>query len=183
MNPDLTIARRSWRDIQTRTAASFSLVGADYRRFLQLVRIAVPPAGTGAWHGAYRKLRTGNPAGRVMANKVAEFIKPYRVTEGGKFRLKDINRRDTGGIESELKQEGKDLLQQAIEQLCRCRVQESNPRPSVYKTVALPTELTRPAADFLISCRHRKKLSVGPESGKLSELRYTKQKNAISSRP
>ena len=52
-----------------------------------------------------------------MANKIAEFIKPYRVTKGGEFRLKDINPHDTGGIESELKQEAKDLLQHAIGQL------------------------------------------------------------------
>ena len=52
-----------------------------------------------------------------MANKIAEFIKPYRVTKGGEFRLKDINPHDTGGIESELKQEARDLLQQAIGQL------------------------------------------------------------------
>ncbi len=52
-----------------------------------------------------------------MAIEIAEFIKPYRVTKGGKFRLKDIHPHDTGGIESELKQEAKDLLQQAIGQL------------------------------------------------------------------
>jgi PPK2 family polyphosphate:nucleotide phosphotransferase len=52
-----------------------------------------------------------------MAIKIAEFIKPYRVTKGGEFRLKDINPHDTGGIESELKQEAKDLLQHAIGQL------------------------------------------------------------------
>jgi PPK2 family polyphosphate:nucleotide phosphotransferase len=52
-----------------------------------------------------------------MANKIAEFIKRYRVTKGGEFRLKDINPHDTGGIESELKPEAKDLLQQAVEQL------------------------------------------------------------------
>lgn len=52
-----------------------------------------------------------------MAIRIAEFIKPYRVTKGGKFRLKDIHPHDTGGIESELKPEAKDLLQQAVEQL------------------------------------------------------------------
>src|SRR5690349_11334101 len=29
-----------------------------------------------------------------------------------------------------------------------CRMQDSNPRPSVYKTAALPTELIRPAKSF-----------------------------------
>jgi hypothetical protein len=29
-----------------------------------------------------------------------------------------------------------------------CRMQESNPRPSVYKTAALPTELIRPTGAF-----------------------------------
>lgn len=52
-----------------------------------------------------------------MAIRIAEFIKPYRVTKGRKFRLKDIHPHDTGGIESELKPEAKDLLQQAVEQL------------------------------------------------------------------
>ena len=52
-----------------------------------------------------------------MAIKIAEFIKPYRVTKGGKFRLKDIHPHDTGGIESELKPEAKDLLQRGVAQL------------------------------------------------------------------
>jgi PPK2 family polyphosphate:nucleotide phosphotransferase len=52
-----------------------------------------------------------------MPNEIAEFIKPYRITKGGKFRLKDIDPRATGGIESEFKQEAKDLLQQGIERL------------------------------------------------------------------
>jgi PPK2 family polyphosphate:nucleotide phosphotransferase len=52
-----------------------------------------------------------------MPNDIAEFIKPYRITKGGKFRLKDIDPRATGGIESEFKQDAKDLLQQGIERL------------------------------------------------------------------
>jgi PPK2 family polyphosphate:nucleotide phosphotransferase len=80
------------------------------------MRVAAAPAGTGAWHGRCRILRE-IALEAYMANKIAEFIKPYRVTKGGEFRLKDINPHDTGGIESELKQEARDLLQQAIGQL------------------------------------------------------------------
>jgi len=80
------------------------------------MRVAAAPAGTSAWHGRCRILRE-IALEAYMANKIAEFIKPYRVTKGGEFRLKDINPHDTGGIESELKQEAKDLLQHAIGQL------------------------------------------------------------------
>jgi PPK2 family polyphosphate:nucleotide phosphotransferase len=80
------------------------------------MRVAAAPAGTGAWHGRCRILRE-IALEAYMANKIAEFIKPYRVTKGGEFRLKDIHPHDTGGIESELKQEARDLLQQAIGQL------------------------------------------------------------------
>ena len=32
-----------------------------------------------------------------------------------------------------------------VSKSCWCRMQDSNPRPSVYKTAALPTELIRPS--------------------------------------
>jgi PPK2 family polyphosphate:nucleotide phosphotransferase len=52
-----------------------------------------------------------------MAIKLAEFVKRYRVTKGRKFRLRDFNPGDTGGLESEFKREAKDLLRKGIEQL------------------------------------------------------------------
>src|SRR5438477_6429333 len=52
-----------------------------------------------------------------MANNITEFVKPYRVTKGRKFRLRDFNPGDTGGLESEFKGEANDLLRKGIEQL------------------------------------------------------------------
>ena len=52
-----------------------------------------------------------------MAIKITEFVKPYRVTKGRKFRLRDFKPGDTGGLESEFKREAKDLLRKGIEQL------------------------------------------------------------------
>ncbi len=45
-----------------------------------------------------------------MARPIARILDRYRVTEGKKFRLKKIKPWDTGGLESELKDEAKDLL-------------------------------------------------------------------------
>lgn len=47
--------------------------------------------------------------------KVREFIEPYRITDGSKFRLKDIDPGDTGPLAS--KDEAQELLRQGVEQL------------------------------------------------------------------
>jgi polyphosphate kinase 2 (PPK2 family) len=53
----------------------------------------------------------------MAKNPVKDFIKPYRITDGQAFRLKDIDLADTAGLGSELKQESHDLLQSGIAQL------------------------------------------------------------------
>ncbi len=42
------------------------------------------------------------------------FIKPYRITDGKRFRLKEMNSADTGDLSSEDKQESHDLLQSGV---------------------------------------------------------------------
>jgi PPK2 family polyphosphate:nucleotide phosphotransferase len=42
------------------------------------------------------------------------FIKPYRITDGGRFRLKAIDPADTGDLRSADKQESRDLLQEGV---------------------------------------------------------------------
>ncbi|MBS0195474.1 MAG: polyphosphate kinase 2 family protein [Planctomycetes bacterium] len=50
-----------------------------------------------------------------MANKVRAFIEPFRVTNGDKFRLKDIDPNDTRGVKSRAKAE--ELLAKGVKQL------------------------------------------------------------------
>jgi polyphosphate kinase 2 (PPK2 family) len=53
-----------------------------------------------------------------MANvNIKDFTKPYRVTNGQRFRLQDIDPADTGNLESEGKQRSRDLLQRSITML------------------------------------------------------------------
>ncbi len=52
-----------------------------------------------------------------MTDQLTDLIKPYRVSKGKKFRLKDVDPRDTGGLESEAKQDADDLLQRQVERL------------------------------------------------------------------
>jgi PPK2 family polyphosphate:nucleotide phosphotransferase len=42
------------------------------------------------------------------------FIEPYRIADGKRFRLKDIDPADTGSLRSEDKQESRDLLQSGV---------------------------------------------------------------------
>ena len=51
-----------------------------------------------------------------MGKDFHDYIKPYRVTEGRHFRLKDINPRDTGGLEQE-KKVAKAVLEEELELL------------------------------------------------------------------
>jgi PPK2 family polyphosphate:nucleotide phosphotransferase len=52
-----------------------------------------------------------------IINDASEFAKPYRVTDGDKFRLKDIDPGDTGELVSEDKQRAKEALQTGVEAL------------------------------------------------------------------
>lgn len=49
--------------------------------------------------------------------KIREFVKPYKITSGKGFKLKDFSSDDTGGISSDNKAEAQDLLQRGIEWL------------------------------------------------------------------
>ena len=49
--------------------------------------------------------------------RLDRFVDPYRITKGRKFRLKDIDPGDTRGIESERKDEAKEMLARGVEWL------------------------------------------------------------------
>jgi PPK2 family polyphosphate:nucleotide phosphotransferase len=49
--------------------------------------------------------------------KIRKLIKPYRVTNGRKFRLKDVDPGDTGGLRSEVKGKAKEYLARGVELL------------------------------------------------------------------
>ena len=54
---------------------------------------------------------------KEIIERSKKFIKPYRVTDGKKFRLKDIDPTDTGDVTSEDKSLAKELLESGIEVL------------------------------------------------------------------
>lgn len=49
--------------------------------------------------------------------KIRKLIKPYRVTNGKNFRLKDVDPGDTGGLKSDVKGKAKELLARGVELL------------------------------------------------------------------
>jgi|SRR5215471_9841498 len=54
---------------------------------------------------------------RPPIDKIAKVVHPFRVTKGGKFRLKDIDPRDTRGLKSEFKGKAKEMLASGVEWL------------------------------------------------------------------
>jgi PPK2 family polyphosphate:nucleotide phosphotransferase len=54
---------------------------------------------------------------KMDSRNLRAFIKPYRVNDGKRFRLKDVDPADTGGLDSEKKQESRELLQRGVELL------------------------------------------------------------------
>jgi PPK2 family polyphosphate:nucleotide phosphotransferase len=54
---------------------------------------------------------------KIKARKVHEFIKPYVVTSGDEFRLKDHDPRDTHGLKSGDKPEAKRILEEGVQLL------------------------------------------------------------------
>ena len=48
---------------------------------------------------------------------IQKFIKPYMVTDGNKFRLKDIDPEDTHGLKSESKKEAQKILKEGVSRL------------------------------------------------------------------
>lgn len=65
-------------------------------------------------------------------SQAKQFAKPFRVTNGRKFRLKDIDPADTGELTSKLEADG--LLEQGVAHLSR--LQEKLLRPASLGTVA-----------------------------------------------
>jgi len=53
----------------------------------------------------------------LKIRKIKRFVRPYRVTRGEEFRLKDFDPRDTHGLKSEYKGEAKALLESGVEWL------------------------------------------------------------------
>ena len=54
---------------------------------------------------------------RNLAKRAAEFSRPYRVTEGKGFRLRDVDPADTAQLESEDEQRAREVLKEGIEAL------------------------------------------------------------------
>ena len=50
----------------------------------------------------------------MAKSKIHDFSSPYRVTDGKRFRLKEVDPADTGGLGSEEKREARDLLQRDV---------------------------------------------------------------------
>jgi PPK2 family polyphosphate:nucleotide phosphotransferase len=60
---------------------------------------------------------SGSGDKRMTRKDLKEFTKPYRISDGKRFRLKAINPADTGNLGSEDKEESRDLLKQGVELL------------------------------------------------------------------
>ena len=60
-----------------------------------------------------------NDTQKIRLKRIPSFIRPYRVAKGKKFRLKDVDPADIGRLESEQKQESKEILTLGVEQLAR----------------------------------------------------------------
>ncbi len=56
---------------------------------------------------------------KKLMRRAAEFVNPFRVTRGGKFRLKHVDPQDTMHLESEDKPRAQQLLQEGVEALAR----------------------------------------------------------------
>ena len=54
---------------------------------------------------------------KSQRKRLDNLIKPFRITSGKGFRLKDIDPRDTGGLKSEQKAEARELLARGVEWL------------------------------------------------------------------
>ena len=50
----------------------------------------------------------------AIVKKARELSKPFRVTKGEKFRLKDVDPRDTLGLKSEDKPRAKEALERGV---------------------------------------------------------------------
>jgi PPK2 family polyphosphate:nucleotide phosphotransferase len=55
---------------------------------------------------------------RSVVKRAREFSRPYRVSHGRRFRLKDVDAGDSGGFESRDKPAAREMLETGIEALC-----------------------------------------------------------------
>jgi PPK2 family polyphosphate:nucleotide phosphotransferase len=55
--------------------------------------------------------------GNAEYKKIRKLVEPLRITNGRKFRLKDVDPADTGALKSEVKEESKELLARGVELL------------------------------------------------------------------
>ena len=51
---------------------------------------------------------------RSELKRARTFVEPFRITSGRKFRLRDIDPGDTGGLKSEDKAEAQELLRKPV---------------------------------------------------------------------
>jgi PPK2 family polyphosphate:nucleotide phosphotransferase len=58
-----------------------------------------------------------NKTEKNQLKRIEKFIEPYRITQGKKFKLRDIDPGDTGGLKSEDKAEAKELLARGVDWL------------------------------------------------------------------
>src|SRR5262249_44104741 len=68
-------------------------------------------------HYTFRRRRTHNMKTQELLQKARKFAKPFRVTDGDKFRLKDVDPGDTMGFKSEAKPRAKEGLQIGVSAL------------------------------------------------------------------
>lgn len=54
-----------------------------------------------------------------LRKRIPSLIAPYQVTRGKRFRLRDVDPSDTGPLESEQKQESREILAQGVAELAR----------------------------------------------------------------
>jgi PPK2 family polyphosphate:nucleotide phosphotransferase len=79
-----------------------------------------PVPGSSIICSSLRRRRQRPGRGRMAHHdlkKIHKFIGPYRITKGHKFRLKDIDPRDTRGLKSESKGRAKEALANGVEWL------------------------------------------------------------------
>jgi PPK2 family polyphosphate:nucleotide phosphotransferase len=58
-------------------------------------------------------------SGKARRRRLREFVKPFRVTDGQGFRLRDIDPRDTRGVES--KEDAEEYLRRGVKLLCEAQ--------------------------------------------------------------
>ena len=76
-----------------------------------------------------------------IIDRSRKFVEPYRVTNGTKFRLKDVDPGATGEATSEDKPRAEELLETGIQALAESRPKNLEPK-SIQQTVNLNREIS-----------------------------------------